>query len=163
MLCETPELSFCFWSWGRGKGWGGGEKLEELFYFLGSELHGFRARVVWPGPTCDSEAVSSRCTPHPGRCVGPDPGHESRAPRCPCRIRPAGRDPSGAALACHTWATTVMHVTLLALGHRCKARGATEGGELDLKNAQHLLHPDAFVTPQSCPAAPQSPAPSPGL
>lgn len=63
MLCETPELPWCFRSWGRAKG---GGRLEELFVVSAAE----RTRFGWPEPGWDSEAGSCLCTSHPAwtRC-----------------------------------------------------------------------------------------------
>lgn len=58
MLCETPELSCCLRSWGRGKGGGRGGKS---FLFFGPEC------VVWLQPAYDSGAGS--CL-HPTQDMG---------------------------------------------------------------------------------------------
>jgi len=139
MLHESPELSFCFWSWGRGENWKsflffrtqaarlqstsglGGRSQSVIQKPAAAAAH--RSQAAPWGRTQDTEAE------HPGARAGagPQPGDVT-----------CGPPPPRCTVPC--W--------VLLLGCRCKAKSATGGGKLDLATAKHLLHPDAFSLPR---------------
>lgn len=151
MLCETPELSFCFRSWGRGKGWEGNWKS---FLF-------FRIRAAWLQSTCGlagrSQSVIQKPAAPAAHHTQAVPWDRTRDTKAECPGARAGAGPQAGSPRAQP--TQCLHVThgpppsctlpcwVLMLGCRCKAKSATGGGELDLANAKHLLHPNAFLLP----------------